>query len=93
MVKKCAAAEKKVQKELITRMWWVEMHRVSCLPTCRRGDANEEWRETFAMGGGDGLAVSRESGGCRRWPGGVPHGEKIKALEMISLQHATRLLR
>lgn len=43
---------------------------------------------------GDGLAFSRESdaevvGDGQRV---MPHGEKIKALEMISLRHATRLL-
>lgn len=53
-----------MQEELITGMRWVEVDRVSCLPTCLRGDANEGCRVsgTFAMrGNGDGLAFSRES--------------------------------
>jgi len=72
-----------------------------CLPVCAvtqlkgAGRAGCRVSGTFAMGGGDSTAFSRESdaevagygqGVCRT-------GEKIKALKMISLRHATRLLR
>lgn len=83
---------KKAQKELITRAMLGGGGGMVGKKSRGRGD---EFRRD---GGGEGrgcVAVfkGKRRGGCSRWKGGEAREGKIKALEMISLRHATRLLR